>query len=139
MQITRGPRGRLCGPSPCGIVWRMDTGPNRSQLRDMANACVCFRVRRASRVITRMYDAVLAEVGLKATQLTLLCAIELRQDLNMGELGEVMGIEQSTLTRNLQFLESQALVQAKPGDDKRERFLVVTDKGKALLKRAYPL
>ncbi len=105
----------------------------------MASRCLCFRARRTARLITRDYDAALASTGLKATQLTLLCAVELRADLGMGELAEVLGLEQSTLSRNVAVLRERGFLRVSAGADKRQRALRVTSKGRALVAKAYPL
>lgn len=112
---------------------------SRSSLVDMASRCLCFRARRAARLITRDYDAALAPTGLKATQLTLLCAVELRDDLGMGELADVLGLEQSTLSRNVAVLRERGFLRVSSGEDKRQRALRITSKGRALVEKAYPL
>src|SRR5690606_23744468 len=94
---------------------------------------------RTARLITRDFDAALAPTGLKATQLTLLCAIELRPELGMGQLADVLGLEPSTLSRNLALLRERGLIHTAPGEDRRQRTLSVTRKGRALTTKAYPL
>ena len=108
-------------------------------LRDMATRCLCFRSRRTARLITRDFDAALAPTGLKATQLTLLCAVALRPDLGMTELAELLGLEQSTLSRNIALLRDRGLVRKQPAADKRQRHLALTKKGRTLAAKAYPL
>ena len=46
----------------------------------MADECLCFRARRVSRALTRIFDEVLRPIGIQATQLTLLNAIALRRE-----------------------------------------------------------
>ena len=53
--------------------------------RLMADQCLCFRARRVSRALTRIYDEALRPLGIQATQLTLLNAIALT-----GEAGGPM-------------------------------------------------
>lgn len=105
----------------------------------MATRCLCFRSRRTARVITRDFDAALAPTGLKATQLTLLCAIALRPELDMSDLADVLGLEQSTLSRNISLLRERGLVKSEAAADKRQRRLKVTRKGRTLASKAYPL
>lgn len=109
------------------------------QMKDMASRCLCFRTRRTARLITRDYDAALAPTGLKATQLTLLCAIELRDDLGMTDLAELLGLEQSTLSRNVAVLRSRGLLRVATAKDRRQRELSLTAKGRKLVDEAYPL
>lgn len=105
----------------------------------MATRCLCFRSRRTARLITRDFDAALAPTGLKATQLTLLCAVALRPELGMTELAEVLGLEQSTLSRNISLLRERGLVRTRAAEDRRQRHLALTAKGQALVTEAYPL
>lgn len=77
--------------------------------------CTCFAVRRLSRRITQLYDQHLTDVGLKTTQYSLLSHVRARPGLSMGELAELMGMERSTLTRNLRPLTDAGWVLASRG------------------------
>lgn len=108
----------------------------REIFRDMAKNCVAHRVKRAARAITRLYDDALRDVGLTATQLTLLSAIELRRDLSMRGIGELLVLEQSALSRAVAGLVRRGLVDMEVGRDRREKTLSLTDAGRALALRA---
>jgi DNA-binding MarR family transcriptional regulator len=111
--------------------------PDRDMFRVMARDCVAFRVRRASRIVTRAYDRVLADVGLSATQLTLLSAVANRPDLRMAELADVLGFEASSLSRAMALLVKKKWVRAVDGADKRERLFEITEKGREVARLAY--
>ncbi|MBQ2263696.1 MAG: winged helix-turn-helix transcriptional regulator [Loktanella sp.] len=107
----------------------------------MAADCLCFRARRTARAITRAYDAALHPTGLKATQITLMNAIALGQNSMqpVAKLGETLGLELSTLTRNLSVLERGGLVTvARALADRRVRIVSLTDTGKTRLAAALP-
>ena len=92
--------------------------------------------RKASRVISQIYDRELAEVGLKCGQFSILRAVhELRQTTN-AELQELLVLEQTTLTRGLKPLIRDGYIKSKPGQDKREKLLSLTREGRALYDRA---
>jgi DNA-binding MarR family transcriptional regulator len=92
--------------------------------------------RKASRVISQIYDHELAEVGLKCTQFSILRAVhELRQTTN-AELQELLVLEQTTLTRGLKPLIRDGYIEIEPGLDKREKLLSLTAKGKDLYHKA---
>jgi DNA-binding MarR family transcriptional regulator len=68
----------------------------------MADQCLCFRARRVSRALTRMYDEALRPLGIQATQLTLLNAIALSgaEGGPMSATAEVLAMDGTTLSRN---------------------------------------
>ncbi len=110
--------------------------------RAMAADCLCFRARRAARAITRAYDTALRPIGLQATQVTLMNVIALGPEgaQPMGRLSDILGLDLSTLTRNLRALEKAGLVQIGRSDrDRRVRVARLTEAGKTRLAGALPL
>jgi DNA-binding MarR family transcriptional regulator len=98
--------------------------------------CLCANVRRAALALTSLYDEALAPHGLKATQFSLLRAIERRGDPNLTELAEATGLDRSTLGRNLRVLEGLGFVSLSPGEDQRDRVVALTANGRARLRAA---
>ena len=54
-------------------------------------------------------------------------------------LAQVTVMDRTTLTRNLQILEKRGLITIKPGEDRREREVNLTDEGMEVLTKAIPL
>ncbi|RMF11474.1 MAG: MarR family transcriptional regulator [Alphaproteobacteria bacterium] len=105
-----------------------------------AQDCVCFNLRAAARALTRAYDEALRPVGLKATQFTILAAINrLDEGVPIGTLAKSLSMDRTTLTRNLRPLEKQGLVEVLPEGYRRARGMVLTGKGRKLLETAFPL
>jgi DNA-binding MarR family transcriptional regulator len=102
-------------------------------------ACACFALRRAARGLTRFYDRQLRPSGLRATQFTLLAVLKNVGPQPLQALAELLGLERTTLTRNLQPLLSRELVTAQAGDDRRVRRLSVTPAGVQAAVAALPL
>jgi DNA-binding MarR family transcriptional regulator len=98
-----------------------------------ANTCTCFRVRRAARRVTQLYDHFLATSGLRITQFSLLANLRHAGPLTMTELADRMAMDRTTLTRNLRPLQRHGFVTVTVGDDRRRRLLAVTPAGE----RAY--
>jgi DNA-binding MarR family transcriptional regulator len=98
-----------------------------------ANACTCFRVRRAARRVTQLYDHFLSTSGLRITQFSLLSNLRHAGPLTMTELADRMAMDRTTLTRNLRPLQRHGFVTVTVGDDRRRRLLAVTPAGE----RAY--
>ena len=102
-------------------------------------ACACFALRRAARGLTRFYDRQLRPGGLRATQFTLLAVLKNVGPQPLQALAELLGLERTTLTRNLQPLLARQLVIAQAGDDRRVRRLSVTPAGVQAAVAALPL
>ena len=100
--------------------------------------CTCFRLRRASRRVTQYYDRFLEPSGLKVTQYSLLGNIRTHEQISITELAEALGMDRTTLTRNLKPLLDQGLVTVSEGADRRTRAIEVTPEGDAAFKRAVP-
>ncbi len=100
--------------------------------------CACASVRQAGRVLTQLYDQVLAPSGLRATQFSLLARLANVGPLTLGDLAGAMVMDRTTLTRNLAPLARAGWVRIAPGDDRRTREVAITEEGRALVTRALP-
>jgi DNA-binding MarR family transcriptional regulator len=98
--------------------------------------CTCFKLRKLTRAMSRLYDQHMATVGLKTTQYSVLVNAA-RAALPVAELAEVLGVERTTLTRNLKPLQDAGWIELKAGADSRQRIVTITTPGRAMLKLAY--
>jgi len=108
-------------------------------LAHISESCVCFHLRRTARTITQYYDRVLAPTGLKPTQFTLLTVIGRTGGLPFTSLAEVLGMDRTTLTRNVGPLERDGLVKVESGSDRRVRMVRLTRAGERKQEQAEPL
>jgi DNA-binding MarR family transcriptional regulator len=117
------------------------SSPSVADCLAMGMTCACYNLRRASRVVTQLFDAYFEELGLKSTQYTVLAALmyESAGRPSVTHLAHALVLEQSSLSRNLAVLERQGLVRYEPGDDKRERIVLLTRAGRIALTRGYPV
>ena len=109
----------------------------QNELRECLS-CSCFAVRRAARVITQHYDRHLRPTGLRATQFTVLVVLALEGPLPLSQAADHLGMERTTLTRNLRLLRGRGLIREQGSDDKRIRMLAITRKGAAAARSALP-
>jgi DNA-binding MarR family transcriptional regulator len=100
--------------------------------------CMCASFRRAARALTQQYEAVLRPFGLKATQFTVLQVLSLAEEVSQGQLGRMLALDSTTLTRTLEILARHAWILERPGADRRERLLRLSPKGLKVLQRALP-
>jgi DNA-binding MarR family transcriptional regulator len=105
----------------------------------IAETCACFNLRKAARAVTQAYDDAIAPSGLRTTQLSVLVGVSLAGGAPLSRLASHLGMDRTTLTRNLQPLERRKLIRGERGEDQRERRFRVTDAGQAVLDRAVPL
>lgn len=101
--------------------------------------CTCFAIRRLARQVTQVYDHQLSAVGLKTTQYSLLSHLRVLPGISMGALASRMGMDRSTLTRNLKPLVDAGWVATARGPDARSVSAELTASGQALLARARPV
>jgi DNA-binding MarR family transcriptional regulator len=110
-----------------------------AKCKEIGRTCACFKVRKAARAITKLYEEVLRPSGLRATQFSLLMATRVMGPVTVGKLAQVMVMDRTTLTRNLRILEKHGLISIKPGEDRREREVNLTAEGMEILTKAIPL
>lgn len=109
-----------------------------SDLQVVATTCICFSLRKASRLATQRFDEALKPSGLLITQFTILAAIASVGSGTMNGLAAGLAMDRTTLTRNLKPLERDGLIQIEPGLDQRERMVELTEAGHARLAQAFP-
>jgi DNA-binding MarR family transcriptional regulator len=69
--------------------------------------------------VTQRCDRGLKPAGPKAKQFTLLQALAIAGNASQGKLGDVLGLDSTTLTRTLALLRKRGWIQAQPGEDRR--------------------
>lgn len=104
-----------------------------------ARRCACATIRRTDRVITQFYDEMLAPSGLYVTQFTTLATLAEAAPITINRLAELLVMDRTTLTRNLELLTKQHLVRIEEGQDRRMRLVFLTQEGEQALRRAWPL
>lgn len=82
------------------------------------------------RQVSRHYDAEVAKSGLKTTQYSLLSHVLHLGPLRPVDLAQAMGIEASTLSRNLKPMIAAGWLLQGEGPDARSRLIEITDDGR---------
>jgi len=104
----------------------------------LTSECICTHLRRAARGVSRHYDEALAGFGINVAQFSLLPHLQRLVRPGLTCRAEAMGLERSTLGRNLRVLEAEGLVALADGDDQRNRVVLLTGAGAARLQAAHP-
>jgi DNA-binding MarR family transcriptional regulator len=97
---------------------------------------MCASFRRAARALTQLYDDALRPHGLRATQFTILQALSLTGEISQCELGELLVLDSTTLTRTLRLMRTRDSIAERPGKDRRERWVQLSAAGRRKFKRA---
>ncbi len=111
----------------------------RVYTRIMEERCICTALRQAAAKSTAFYDEALEPSGIKVTMFRILRRIDMAKAISITELAKKVGLDRSTLGRNLRVLEKQSLVVLSAGKDARERMVLLTDAGRETLEAAVPL
>lgn len=95
-----------------------------------AGICTCGELRKAARAITLLYDNAFKSSGLLSTQFNVLQAIHNIDSMRISDLANKLGMDRTTLTRNLSVLERQGFIKISQGKDHRARIVTTTQKGR---------
>ncbi|MBM7563895.1 MarR family winged helix-turn-helix transcriptional regulator [Paenibacillus sacheonensis] len=97
---------------------------------DIPALCNATKLRRATRHLTRFYDACLAGTGLRVTQYAILGHLKRQGPKTMNELAELMAMDRATIGHNLRPLERDELVRIQVSEtDRRARIVSITETG----------
>ncbi len=100
--------------------------------------CMCAGFRRSTRALTELYERTFRPLGLRASQFTILQVLSRAGEVSQGQLGEILAMDSTTLTRTLKIMRQQGWITERRGEDRRERRLHLATNGEALLKKAEP-
>jgi DNA-binding MarR family transcriptional regulator len=91
-----------------------------------------------TRAVTQFYDAEMRRHGIRPTQGTILLALNARDSWNMAELSDWLGMERTTLVRNLRPLQRDGFVNVIGGGRGNRVELTITSKGRKQIEKLMP-
>jgi DNA-binding MarR family transcriptional regulator len=97
-----------------------------------------MRARRLNRVVSRIYDEALREHDIRVTQLNVLVAVSVAGEVSPRQLGDMLDLEKSTLSRNLQRMKERGWLRQQPAEGAPGQRLTVTAEGQQLLQEVLP-
>jgi len=100
--------------------------------------CVFFNLRWVTRVVTKFYDAEMRRHGIRPTQGSILTSLQARDRWTMAELSDWLGMERTTLVRNLRPLQRDGFVQVDGGGRGSRVELSITAKGRKQIEKIEP-
>jgi DNA-binding MarR family transcriptional regulator len=99
--------------------------------------CACASARRAARLVTQLYGY---EMGnrVQPSQFALLAALDNRPGCSQTLLGGALGLDKTTLSRNLRLMQRNGWIELVKAEDQRERGYRLTSAGEELLNATKP-
>lgn len=98
--------------------------------------CYCTNLRRSALWVTEYYDRVLAPCGLSVSQYYLLVNLSRMKTANISQWAEQVGLERTTMVRNVKTLESRGFIVSAEG---RGHSFALTESGSMTLSQAVVL
>lgn len=108
-------------------------------MQDDFSQCLVLNTRMAARAITRRADRKLRPFGVTAAQFTILTSLQSRPGLSVTEMAESIAMDRTTLSRNLDLLETKGVVVSTHPPGVNGRVCVLTDAGRDLVQQMLPV
>lgn len=122
------------------MAMRRQKATLRTDAQHVTEHCIGVNIRAAARRITQFMDAQLRATGLSFAQFGLMAQIAVAHDDTIGGLAAALGLDQSTLSRNLRVLERDGMVEIVTAEqDLRRRAVWLTERGARRLDKAMPV
>lgn len=99
--------------------------------------CACSEVRRVARLVTQFYSRVMGP-DIEPPQFVLLSALDALGACGPAVLGRKLGIDKTTLSRNLALMEKKGWVESTATADARERHRTLAPAGAKILAATKP-
>ncbi|MCH6165534.1 MarR family winged helix-turn-helix transcriptional regulator [Pseudonocardia alaniniphila] len=109
-----------------------------SDIDEIVSDCLAVRVRLIGRAVTGLYDGALARHGLTIAQVNLLAALGRVGPCSPSKLGDVLQLERSTVSRNLNLLLNHGWAEALSSDAKGVREVALTRAGRVKIASVMP-
>jgi DNA-binding MarR family transcriptional regulator len=101
------------------------------------HSCGSFNLRKATRVVTQLYDDILQPTGLRSTQVVLLVALAAEGEMSVSYMARELVMSPSTLSRTLLPLERDGLIES-TSSGKRGKLVRLTAAGERALHNVIP-
>ena len=109
----------------------------RDAARGMGLACYALQARKTANLMARLYNQAVADIGLEMSQFSTLFMIAAEPDVPVARMADALGVDRSTLTRNLALLQRDKLIARDAGKGRAAAYRL-TPRGRALAAQALP-
>ena len=98
--------------------------------------CYCTNLRRSANAIPTFYDAQIKETGITISQYYLLINLSRLGNANISHWAEYVGLDRSTMIRNIKILQANELIVQTEGNGKT---FMLSEKGNEVIIKAQPV
>ena len=112
---------------------------DRTTYDDMLDICVYLNLAKTLRLVSRDYASTFKPFHLTPNQVPILIFLARGTNPSHSELASALNLEPPSLSRNINVLVKRGLVVRFEGEDRREKPLKLTEKGKTTLEKILPL
>jgi DNA-binding MarR family transcriptional regulator len=112
--------------------------PSASSIDTIAGSCIAVRLRLLNRVVTNLYDDALRPLGIKVSQLNILIVTAKLGLARPAQVCDILHLDTSTLSRNLERLRAHGWLEVVPDEDARTQPFRLTPQGRRLIDKAVP-
>ena len=109
-----------------------------SQIEKKKTRCYCINIRRAANAVTAYYDNILKPLDITVTQYSMLSSIHTLKACNTSDLAAHMGVDRTSMVRNLKVLVKKELVIVTV-ENQRKKTNSLSEKGKKVLEEGRSL
>lgn len=99
--------------------------------------CACASIRRAARLVTQLYGHEMGR-NVEPTQFAVLSALHRKPGASQSSLGQVLGLDKTTVSRNLRLMHRNGWIEPSRAEDLRERGYRLTRAGRKILALTQP-
>jgi len=101
--------------------------------------CLTYNAQRIARSMARQMEIALRPVGLTSQQFSTLTVLRHHKTMSTLDLADKLGVERTTMTRNIEQMRRKNWLEAAKSKDQRVRAFQLTDAGSKLQAEALPL
>jgi DNA-binding MarR family transcriptional regulator len=102
-------------------------------MNEFDNSDICFHFRRAARLISVEFEKYFDKCHIRSTQFSLLMAINNNPNCCVTNIASVMGMDRTTVARNVVPLLKDGYLRIAPAPTKREKYYAISDLGRQTL------
>ena len=84
------------------------------------------QIYQTTRAMTKSINQLLEVYGLFSSEWTIINSIKLHGEMTQSTLADYLNIEQAAISKSLGKLEKKGLIERRPGEDKREKYVFIS-------------
>ena len=112
--------------------------PDIEAYAEVLATCASLQLRKATRLVTQLFDEALRPIGLRSTQLPILVTLAAHGALAVTDLADGLVLDRTTLIRNLRPLQRRGLIEVGRVDGGRMHRAALTPAGHRAVAVAVP-